>query len=179
MKIKTKTYSSPEFGPTKIIYFDENGRPIKIEDCIDDRGTEVITYSDDGKIECSTIIHTGNKFHRQFNDNGDIIAVWYDTESSKITFELDEHGNVIKCVMPNGEAYTHSYKYSYDEHGRVIHCIDNSTDKEIWYKYDDNGNLIHFKSDIDDYVKRYDEDGREIRIEHANGLIDDITYEYY
>ena len=178
MKVKAKIYSSPGFGPTKVIYFNEKGQCIKIEDCFDDRGTEVITYSDDGKIECSTNIYTGNKFHRQFNDNGDVIAWWHDTESSKIEFEFDEHGNAIKCIMPNGEIYTNSYKYSYDDNGRIIHCID-LYGKETWYKYDDNGNLIHYKSNTDDYVKRYDEDGREIRIEHANGLIDDITYEYF
>ena len=177
-KIKTKTYSCEGFGPTKVEHFNEKGQLTMIEDGFDDRGTVGITYSDDGKIECTTNFYNERKWHREFNDNGDVIAIWEEDESSKILFELDEHGRVLKAITPYGDEYTNSYEDSYDEQGRIIHTID-SIGNETWYKYDDNGNLIHYKSNTDDYVKRYDENGRVIRIEHANGLIDEISYEYY
>lgn len=127
-------------GPwtTKIVYYPDNdyrSETVRTYDFETNELTEVTTYSNesDSSTKVVTDLKTGNMIQ---------MVYWAGTESEiTVTYEYDDHNNIIKETYNRSEAYSSADKVCNHE-----------------YKYDDQGRVVEYATDNPDaYIVRYTE----------------------
>lgn len=127
-------------GPwtTKIVYYPDNdyqSETVRTYDFETNELTEVTTYSNesDSSTKVVTDLKTGNMKQ---------MVCWAGTESEiTVTYEYDDHNNIIKETYNKSEAYNSDDKVCNHE-----------------YKYDDQGRIVEYATDDPDaYIVRYTE----------------------
>lgn len=127
-------------GPwtTKTVYYPDNdyqSETIRTYDFETNELTEVTTYSNesDSSTKVVTDLKTGNMIQ---------MVYWAGTESEiTVTYEYDDHNNIIKETYNRSEAYSGADKVCNHE-----------------YKYDDQGRVVEYATDNPDaYIVRYTE----------------------
>lgn len=127
-------------GPwtTKTVYYPDNdyqSETVRAYDFDTDELTEVTTYSNesDSSTKVVTDLKTGNMKQ---------MVYWAGTENEiTITYEYDDHNNIIKETYNKSEVYSSDDKVCNHE-----------------YKYDDQGRIVEYTTDDPDaYIVRYTE----------------------
>ena len=151
--------------------------------------TYTFTYDDFGKQE-SVFIGNAEILHQEYNEyNGKISSVVYSNET-KIEYEYDIVGRIIKKTYTNKEK-TVAYEYKYDSNGNISKYVDGGNNTTTIYKYDNAQRLVktivydtETMKNLNGVSYSYDQDSNISFIWHDQDYIYDSIeygrlYQYY
>ena len=112
-----------------------------------------------------------------YDNKGNLIVSTSNNDEDIVRYEYDENDRITKIIYPTNVAVT----YTYDENGNIKTVTDKDGLKTT-YTYDENDNEVIRTTGLIETNKRYDADGRLIRIKNEHRftgeLIDEYSYRY-
>ena len=112
-----------------------------------------------------------------YDNKGNLIVSTSNNDKDIVRYEYDSNDRITKIIYPTNVTVT----YTYDENGNIKTVTDKDGLKTT-YTYDENDNEVIRTTGLIETNKRYDADGRLIRIKNEHRftgeLIDEYSYRY-